>query len=492
MLTKSDYLRYRECPIHCWLHKHRPEALASSEDVEQRKWRSEQGDLLESQARRLFPDGQAVSGHSRSAVDQTRALLAAGATTLFQATAIADGHWAMADILRFDASTNSWELYEVKSASRVDEKHLHDVCFQRMVFRRAGFRIGACFVVHVNTTYVRRGELDPRGFLTATNVTAEADALEGAVEQGAVRAAATLALPDVPAAASCTCTPKNCSCVEYCFPDLPKHSVFSLPRFGKARHLYNSGFRRLSDLPGDIKLSERQRRLVAVVCSGRPHVDKPGIRRLLDGLSYPLHFLDYETLNPALPMYDGYSPYQHMTFQYSLHVMHEPSGEPEHKDCLATGPGDPGEHIVRRLVADLHPRGTVVVWNKSFEMTRNKELAVRFPEFAELLHDVNARIFDLMEVFRRQHFVHPEIGGSDSIKKVLPVLVPGLSYGDLKVQDGATASVAWHRNVHRVDDDVAAAGVWDDLRAYCRLDTLAMVEVFRYLHREVCVDNAGR
>lgn len=485
MLTKSDYMRYRECPIHCWLHKRCREEFQKLDDEAQQRWRKEQGDMVEDQARRLFPEGQLIVGRSAEAISQTNSFLASGVKTIFQATGIADGRWAMADVLRFDPETSSWQLFEVKSSTRVNDDHLHDVGFQRLVFRRAGLKIGACFVIHVNAAYVRRGEIDPREFLVTEDVTSQVEALQDSVDRQAAEAMRILALSDPPGPAMCTCHPKNCPCAGYCFPELPEHSVFTVPRLAKARQLYNSGIRRVHDLPRNLRLSERQKKLVFVIRAGRSRVDKPEIRRLLNDLRYPLQFLDYETWSPALPMYDGYSPYQQMVFQYSLHVVHEPGAEPEHREYLVTDHGDPAAHVVQRLASDLHPRGNVVVWNKTFETTRNKELASRFPEFAELLHGVNERIFDLMDVFRRQHFIHPEIGGSDSIKKILPVLVPHLSYCDLAVRDGATASLTWYQEMSRPAEERIATSAWQDLRAYCRLDTLAMVELLRRLEQEI-------
>lgn len=481
MLTKSDYNRYRECPIHLWVRKHRPDEVAESD--EQLEWIFEQGNLVESQARLMFPEGQLVREHTREAEERTKALVAESATTIFQATAIADGLFAMADVLRWNPGSEAWDLFEVKSSTSVKTEHLHDVCFQRLAFRRAGYEIGSLFLIHVNNGYVRQGHIDPTAFLVIEDITGKVDAIASATEQDIDAAKAFIAVGDVPAQEACTCTPNGCPCSNYCYPDLPEYSIFDLTRIrqAKAKALYASGVRTLTDLPASYRLSPAQALQVEVLRSGQPVVDVGAIRRMLSSLEYPLHFLDYESWNPALPMFDGYRPYQQMVFQYSLHVIPAPGSPEVHKDCLVRDSHDPSHEVVHRLAEDIGPTGSVIVWNKSFEMSRNNEMGARFPEFADFLTALNGRVFDLMDVFRRLHYVHPSFRGSCSIKDVLPVLVPGLSYGDLVIQEGGTASLTWYRMMTDGNRATERDEAFEHLRAYCHLDTLAMVQVFRHL-----------
>jgi hypothetical protein len=485
MLTKSDYNRYLECPIHLWLHKYRRDALPSAAEDSKLQWIFEQGNLVESYARKLFPDARLVEGHSETSERQTKELLAAGVTTIFQATAIADGLLAMADVLRFDPATRAWDLFEVKSGTKVKKEYLHDVAFQRLAFRKAGYTIGRVFLIHVNSSYVRRGDISPSQLLTTVDVTSLADTVSPRMEATVAEALALLARKDQPTRehVACACTPKDCPCVDHCYPNAPEYSVFHLHGIHakKARTLYDGGTRHITDVPETFKANPAQAFQLQVARSGRPVVEREKIREVLDARRYPLYFLDYESWNPAVPMFDGYRPYQQMVFQYSLHVLRSPGAGMEHRECLVSELSDPMRVVARHLAEDIGGEGEIIVWNAQFEANRNDEMAAHVPELADFLRGLNGRIFDLMGIFRQQQYVHPAFRGSCSIKDVLPVVAPTLSYKELAIQEGGTASLTWYRMVTDGRGAAERAATCKDLTAYCTLDTLAMVEVFRHL-----------
>ena len=373
----------------------------------------------------------------------------------------------------------------MKSGTAVKDEYLQDVCFQKLVFERAGYRVGTLSIVHINSDYVRRGGIDPAQFFTTEDVTEAAGAIEADVSAAILRAKEVLALPDLPPPDRfpCSCSPKDGPCPTYCFPNLPDQSVYFLCgiRRDKARKLYESGMRRVVDVPDDFPLTDAQCAQVLAAKRGAPIIDATSIRAILGGLSYPLSFLDYETFYPALPFFDGLCPYQQMPFQFSLHVLPAPGAALEHHAFLARDFKNTMPALACALRKHLPEAGHVIVWNKSFEMGRNKEMASFLPEYRSFFESVNGRVFDLMEIFRNQHYVHAGFRGSSSIKKVLPVLVPNLSYKDLEIQEGATASLAWYRMVTSEAAKADRDRVYKNLLDYCRLDTLAMVEIFRFL-----------
>ncbi len=481
MLTKSDYLRYLECPIHLWIHKHRSHEVGHHIDP-QLQWIFEQGDRVEAYARSLFPDAEIVSGHSQKSEEQTKALIESGVTDIFQATAIADGLLAMADVFQLDPETQEWNLYEVKSTSELQDGHLHDVCFQMIAFKKAGYTMGKLHLIHINPNYVRRGEIDARSLLVIEDITEQVYSLEAEVLVQIAAAKQVEASADMPSCDGCTCSPKDCFCHHYCYPDLPDYSVFQLSRIKvkQARDLYRKGIRNLLEIPPDFKLTAAQALQLQVVRTGKPVIDTRSISTILNTTKYPLAFLDYETFFPAVPLFDGYKPYQQMVFQYSLHVLLE-DGTLQHSECLVRTLVDPVSEILRTLRSQLPENGTVVVWNKGFEMGRNEEMAALLPDQAVFLRSLNSRVFDLMEIFSKHHYVHPDFRGSYSIKKVLPVLVPSLSYKDLEIQEGGTASLTWYRMLTDGRSEVEKLKTREAMLAYCKLDTLAMVEVFRCL-----------
>ncbi len=487
LLSKSDYIHlFRKCPLHLWVAKHRPEEWGFQVD-EALQWKLQEGNRVEQIARASFPDGRMVDARDDNAGAITRELIELGVTTLFQATADGPSLLAKADVFQFDPETERWNILEVKSSTQVKELHVEDLCFQRRAFQENGFAIGKLILIHINRDFVRRGEIQPDAFFSFEDITATADAMQSDVDARIDEAITILDGKDPPTRNSlgCTCIPADCDCSHVCFPSLPKRPVFSLPRFNscRAHELFDQGIRDIADLPSDERLTETQELVVNVIKANKPFVDNAGIRRRLLSLQYPLYFLDYESFAPAVPIADGYRPYQQMVFQYSLHILSSLDAKPMHREFLADSLANPAQKLTAELRKDIGDTGTVIVWNKSFETNRNKELAAACPEHAQFLEGLNNRIFDLMLIFRDQLFVHPQIGGSYSIKDVLPVLIPELSYANLNLREGTAASLAWNRLLTGDIDPVQANTIKNDLFAYCRLDTFAMLELFRFLSR---------
>ena len=187
-------------------------------------------------------------------------------------------------------------------------------------------------------------------------------------------------------------------------------------------------------------------------------------------------------LATALPLFNECHPYQQIPFQYSLHVQNEPNSELEHYEYLSRDAVTlPAHELLSSLAGRVGPAGSVVTWNKSFEAARNREMALQYPEYAELMEGINNRIFDLMEIFSQQHFVHHKFKGSSSIKKVLPVLVDGFSYDNLDITNGQAAASRWYQAVSGSTTKAEANKTFESLLEYCKLDTLAMVEIYKKL-----------
>ncbi|MBK8451698.1 MAG: DUF2779 domain-containing protein [Saprospiraceae bacterium] len=214
-------------------------------------------------------------------------------------------------------------------------------------------------------------------------------------------------------------------------------------------------------------------------------IHKAEIQSTLQKLNYPLYFLDYETLSTAIPIYDGTKPYQQIPFQYSLHMIKEPGANTEHHEFLNMERTNPMESLSRQLRSDIGDKGTVIVWNKKFEGMCNKGLAEAVPGLSPFLVGINERFFDLMEIFSKRMFVHKDFKGSSSIKKILPVLVPELSYKELAIGDGGTATTSWKRMVFEMENELEKIMIKSHLLEYCKLDTVAMVEIFRKIQEYI-------
>ena len=261
-------------------------------------------------------------------------------------------------------------------------------------------------------------------------------------------------------------------------PNVPTPSIYSLPRLSatKRGELIASQIFGLAEVPNDFKLTANQAVVLQAAKNGEPQIQLAKIREFLSGFEFPLHFFDYETYSSAVPLVDGASPHKHIPVQYSLHILKE-DGSLEHFEFLEREPSLPGP-LIEKMKQNFQERGSVVSWHASFEKTQNREMAKWFPESAEFLDDISARMVDLEDVFKT-NYVDARFDGSTSIKKVLPVICPHLSYKELGVQDGATAMDAWQKMLDAEPNK--AEEIASNLLEYCKLDTFAMVEIYRFL-----------
>ncbi len=484
MLSKSSYLKSLQCPRYLWLWEHRREEMKTPLDMGS-EWMIEEGRLVEEAARTLFPTGTYIKSFHERGAEQTREFMDAGHHCLFQATALGDDLLAMADILRFDPAREVWDIFEVKSTTQVKNEHVHDVAFQKLAFERAGYTIGNSAVIHINRDYVRNGSLDVSAFLTIEDVSEPVSEIADTVEAGTMFAKTILALTEEPPLTKfpCHCSPKDCPCPLHCFPGLPPQSVFYLRGITtkKARSLYESGIRNIVEIPEGTRLNKTQEKQVLATKQGAPIIDRDAIAKTLESLTYPLYFFDYETFSSAIPPFENFKPGQVMPFQYSLHILRSPDAELEHVEHLAPAYGNTIPDLIAALRSHIGENGTIIVWNKGFEMGCNDEMGLLYPTDAPFLKSVNDRIFDLMEIFTKQYYVDAQFNGSCSIKKVLPVLVPALSHKDLDISEGMAASLSWYRMFDSRKSVEERERTRQNLLEYCKLDTFAMVEIFRYL-----------
>jgi hypothetical protein len=391
----------------------------------------------------------------------------------------------MADIITRDDASESWTLYEVKSTNSIKKDHILDLSFQRVAFEDAGYTIGKVKVIYLNKDYRRRPQVVPKDLLMESDVTSEVAELVETLRAQTQDALKYLNLTDEPSGCSCRLNSrsKHCPTFHYLNPDIPEYSVFNISRINgkKLALLVDNDIVNVHDVPEDIKLSVIQQNQVDAEKTKQPKIDKAAIADTLNELEFPLYFLDYETVSTALPLYGECKPYQQIPFQYSLHVLRDPNGTLEHYEYLSHDSTTlPAHELLSNLKQQIGPSGSVITWNKSFEMGRNREMAEQYPEFAELMNSINDRVFDLMEVFSKQYYVHHKFKGSSSIKKVLPVLVNGFTYDDMDISNGQAAALRWYEAVTSDDPELASA-TYESLLEYCKLDTLAMVEIYKTL-----------
>ncbi len=449
----------------------------------------EQGGAVGRLARQLFAGGVEVSSRDPEQAIRTTCELIANpeVPAIFEAAFENGGVFVRVDILH-RRRDGRWRLVEVKSTASPKEEHLDDLAIQHRVVSRSGLDLASSCLAHVNRNYVYTGgDIDVWRFFRIKNLTRRVERLLPKLTfqlRSELRVLVMPNPPEIPTGPHCT-NPITCEFFDRCNPPLPNDHIGYLPRLhaSAAEELEEMGVESILDIPDDFHLSERQRIACTSVQTGQPWFSAE-LGKELGSLKYPLYFMDFESINPAIPRFSGMSPYDQILFQWSLHVHREPDAEPEHFEFLALDRNDPRREFTSSLCAALGDHGSIVVYNQQFESQRLWELAAWLPEFAERIEKIQRRLWDLLPVVR-DHVYHPAFAGSYSLKAVLPALVPELTYDGMTVANGQDAGLAWELLVSGTLDETERKRVTKALLEYCGKDTLALVRLLEGLRRRV-------
>ena len=474
-LSKSRFLTGLQCHKQLWWSVHEPGApeLLPSADLEAR---FEAGKLVGKAARRYVPGGELV-GFRHHEVDlkiaATQTALGGTTPAIYEAAFAADDAYGVVDIL--ERTPRGFTLIEVKSSTDVKPEHIPDVGMQTYLLRQNGIRVERAEVMHLNRA-CRYPDLS--NLFTRRDVTPQVEGFLPDVPNriAAQRAALAGTLPDVPIGDHCF-EPHECPFMKRCWPVWPEDHVSTLYIMRRrALDLEAQGYRTLHDLPGDLKLSAIQARQVRAV-QAHALITEETLGEALIPFEAPLAFLDFETVSPAIPVWDGCRPWEQVPVQFSVH-MQRPGGSYTHHPWLTEGGGDPRPEQARLLVDACAGAQAIVAYNSSFERGCIRLLAAAAPDLARELGLIELKLVDLLPVVRN-HVYHPKFGGSFSLKSVLPALVPDLSYGDLEIQDGAAATLALWRLVFEPDrlGPRQKARMRSALLAYCERDSWATVKL---------------
>ena len=493
-LSKSKYCRLWQCAKQLWLDANHPELQTEDPSREDRMTTgNEVGDLAMS----LFGDYTEVTVLKEDGrpdisamIEKTKDCIAAGMENICEASFSYEGLYCAVDILR--RQDGGYAIYEVKSSAHEAEIYGVDIAYQKYVLEHCGVTVTGTYLVCINSDYIRGEELDITQLFKIVDMT-DWVALETPLIPSRLKLAEkTLASKEEPICdigEHCT-NPYDCAYWAYCSRHLPTPSVFDLYRLsGKKKfEYYRKGLVSYEDLLAVPKLNEKQLRQIQFQlkdCGN--HIDKGGIQDFLNTLSYPIYFLDFETMQRVIPQFPGTKPYQQIPFQYSLHYIEEPGGELKHKEFLAESGVDPRRNIAERLCRDIPWNVCVTAYNKGFECGRLKELAAQFPDLAGHLLNIQDNIRDLLTPFQSGYYYNRAMGGSFSIKSVLPALFPddpSLDYHNLEgVHNGSEAMTVFPKIKDMTPEE--AAETRKHLLAYCKLDTYAMVKVWEALVKAV-------
>ena len=484
-LSKSTFIRGLQCEKSLYLYKHHYNLKDSISPQLQAIFN--QGNMVGHLAQELFPGGVDASPSShfkmQESVVKTKAFIEAGETIIYEATFQYNGVLAALDILVKDE--DGWKAYEVKSSTSVSETYINDAAIQYYAIVNSGIDLKNISIVYINNQYVKQGDINIQELFTIESVYDRVQDVLPKIPKQVERFKEVIAkdtVPEINIGLQCS-NPYNCDFKEHCWSHIPDYSIFDIANLwtSKKFELYESGVTTFEQIDlQSTSLNENQLLQVTSELNNTSFIDRPKIKNFVDGLQYPLYFLDFETIGPAVPIYNGSRPYQQLVFQYSLHVQYAPDSEIIHSEYLANPKDDPRFEFMKQLIKDCGATGDVIVYNISFESGKLNDLINVFPQYSKELRGIINRLKDLMLPFQKRWYYTPEMKGSYSIKYVLPALVPELSYNNLEIKEGGTASNTFLSMVNGTfEGDLKETR--RQLLEYCELDTMAMVEILEVL-----------
>ncbi len=449
MLSKSKYVRGVKCQKSLWLNTHKSDQRFV-DDASLSIFN--QGTDIGVLARQYFPNGILAVGENEipgiESAKRTAHLIESGIETIYEATFIYQNTLVAVDIL--SRKDGRWQLFEMKSTTHVKEAHIIDTAIQYYIVTNCGVDLSDASVMFLNNQYVRKGDLNIQELFCTESVLDRFLPMQlgisDKIEEFLVILASDIE-PEISIGEHCN-RPYECDFRNYC----------------------------LSLQPPSIEFDPES-------LSRTPIINHSGVKEFLDSLSYPLYFLDFETIMPGVPIFNESHPYQQITFQYSLHFKSSKNSDLQHFEYLGNATEDPREELIQQLIKDTPLPGQIIVYNVTFEKTRLKEIKRDFPKYENEIQDIIDRLVDLMPVFRRKHYTCDYMQGSYSIKKVLPSLCPELTYKDLEINNGGIASNTYYTLMYEKDIAIIKK-TRNDLLAYCKLDTLAMVKILEVLEQK--------
>lgn len=452
MLTKSDFMLYMDAPMHLWAKKNNQFSRELSQYDEH-----------------LIQQGYEVEKLAKEYIKKYVSLNAE-----YQKIYETDDLYSRADIVVAN------DIYEVKSVTEITKEQEYDILFQYYVASNTVSKdINKIYIIYLNKEYIKKGNINLEELFIVKDMTAFAQEHYAHIQGLIAEALIVVNKKDSNGLLECY-KPHDCPCPKLCFPDLPEYSIYDIGNIGerKLRELRDMNILDIHNIPDSFKLSSKQALQVKATKLGKAIIDQYAVRRDIEELIYPIYFLDYETYSWAIPRYNGHSVYQNVVFQYSLHVKRSNVSPLEHYEYISITTEDPMKSVPSELQKVIGKSGSILTWNKSFEMGRNREMGQIYPEWEDFFIMVNSRVKDLGDIFSKQMYVDPKFKGSWSIKKVLPVICPELTYKNMQVGNGTEAMVTWEDIVYGNKTKEEKDTMKSALLKYCELDTYAMVRIW--------------
>ena len=479
-LSKSSYCRGIQCKKILWLEKHKPE---EQEQIDNEKI-LEQGNDIHEIARYLF--GKHINIEYRENLSQMiedtiNTIESYKNIIITEASFNYKNNFCSVDILKKE--NNTYEIYEIKSSTELKDIYINDASYQYYVLTNLGLKVKKVSLVHINSKYIRKGDLDLDELFIKQDITKQVIDLQETVKNNIKEINEYVDEKEKTEEIDEQCfSPYPCPFFKYCSKHLPEQNIFDIKRMQIKQKIkfYKNGIYTYEQILKE-NINENYKRTIEYeLYNKEDYIDKKQIKEFLNTLTYPLYFLDFETYQMPIPLYDDVSPYEQIPFQYSLHIMDK---ELKHKEFLAQSGIDPRRKLAEKLIEDIPKDVTTLAYNMGFEKSVIKRLAKLYPDLSEHLMNIHDNIKDLMVPFQKGYYYTKNMHGSYSIKYVLPALFPNdekLNYKNLDlIHNGSEAMTSFQELTNKNKEEQKY--IRERLLRYCELDTYAMVKIYEKL-----------
>jgi hypothetical protein len=479
MLSKSRFLAGLQCHLRLWYQCYDRDLASKVSNAQQAVF--DAGHEVGRLATQLYPDGVLIDEpyyqHKQAVESTLKAMQDPEVKAIYEAAFIYDGVRVRVDVLE-RLEDGSWNMVEVKSSTSVKDVYYPDVAVQYYVLEGCGLKISGAGILHINNQYLYDGRnLDLDSLFVFEDLTNDTKPMLPEIPSRLSRLKAMLAnsdAPEIQPSRHCH-KPYDCEFWDHCTKNMPEFWVYHINGIGqnKLDELADMGIQNIGDIPDTFPLSLIQHRIRASVSNQQEYVSNQ-LEAELNAMEYPIHFLDFETIGPALPRYAGTRPYQTIPFQWSDHILYE-DGKLDHREYLCDEDKDPREEFTQSLLDALGTAGSIDIYT-SYETGVLNSIIEHFPQYTDELWAIIDRFKDLHAIIKNNYY-HPKFYGSFSLKYVLPALVPEMSYDKLSIQDGMQASLEYLRMIDPKTSEDEKAGIRTDLLTYCGQDTEAMIKI---------------
>ena len=481
-LSKSTYCKGLQCKKMLWLTKNKPEVSEESNNDAI----LEQGNLVHEVARYLYGEHiniEYTDNLNEMIKDTYRTIESYKDVVITEASFRYENNFCSVDILK--KKGDSYEIYEVKSSTSLKDVYINDASYQYYILTSLGFKVTKCSVITINNKYERVGNLDLNKLFLINDITDTVVNLQPIVKNNItdINKYMENELEQNEEITENCFKPYPCPFFKYCTKNLPTPNVFDItinPGMIGLKY-YQKGIYSFEDLLKE-NINEKQRqRIEFELYKKEDYIDSGNLNKFLKTLSYPLYFLDFETYQMPIPLYDNVHPFEQVPFQYSLHYLEKENGELKHIEFLAKSGTDPRRELAEHLVKDIPLNVCTLAYNMKFEKSVIKRLANLYPDLKNHLMNIHDNIKDLIIPFEKRYYYSKNMHGSSSIKHVLPSLFPDnpdLDYHNLALIQNGTDAMNSFRSLENMTPEEQAY-TRERLLRYCELDTYAMVKIYK-------------